>query len=249
MIRIGLLGFGRAGQAVATALMQDPRLKLCWVARSHEPDPSAVVPGTTIPIFGTSDVHIGDWMDLFPVDALVDFSRSESVYAYGEEVRKRKLMLINAVSHHEQSVLDYIAHIGTEAPVVCSPNITIGINFLMMAARFLKTVSPGVDIAIIEQHFRDKADISGTALRIAQELDLPPQAVTSHRLGGIVGHHEVVFGFPHQTLRISHDAIRREAFGTGAAFALIELSQRPPGVYAFEDLLSLRLREMLFPPS
>ncbi|MFA6489022.1 MAG: dihydrodipicolinate reductase C-terminal domain-containing protein, partial [Sideroxydans sp.] len=61
--------------------------------------------------------------------------------------------------------------------------------------------------------------------------------ITSLRLGGIVGHHEVIFGFPHQTVRLTHESIRREAFGTGAAFALTQLGQRDKGFYTFDDLL------------
>lgn len=32
----------------------------------------------------------------------------------------------------------------------------------------------------------------------------------------IVGHHDVIFGFPHQTVRLIHDSIRPEALGAGA---------------------------------
>ena len=63
------------------------------------------------------------------------------------------------------------------------------------------------------------------------------EKITALRLGGIVGHHEVIFGFPHQTLRITHDSIRREAFGTGAAYALTILNQVPIGFYTYEQLL------------
>jgi 4-hydroxy-tetrahydrodipicolinate reductase len=248
-IKVGLVGYGRAGRAVAEALLQEPGIELCWVARRHAPDPSCSVAGTDIPILGTDDVHIGDWIDLFPVDALIDFSRSESVFMYGEEVRKRQLLLVNAISHHGEEALAYMALLGITSPVLCSPNITIGINFLMLASRLLRTISPQADVAIIEQHFREKPGISGSAQKLAQALGLPSEAVTSLRLGGIVGHHEVIFGFPHQTLRMTHEAIRREAFGTGAAFALRALSRMPPRLYSFEDLLMDRFRQQLLPPS
>ena len=71
------------------------------------------------------------------------------------------------------------------------------------------------------------------------------ERVTSLRVGGIVGHHEVIFGFPHQTVRLIHDSIRREAFGTGAAFALQELAQRDKGFYRFDDLLLEKIRTQL----
>ena len=100
-------------------------------------------------------------------------------------------------------------------------------------------------IEIIEQHFRDKPEVSGPARRMANTLDLDEARTTSLRLGGIVGHHEVVFGFPHQTVRLTHDSIRREAFGTGAAFALRELREREPGFYTMEDLTAGVMRGQL----
>lgn len=60
--------------------------------------------------------------------------------------------------------------------------------------------------------------------------------ITSLRLGGIVGHREVIFGFPHQTVRLIHDSIRREAFDTGATFALEQLATCGKGFYIFDDL-------------
>jgi 4-hydroxy-tetrahydrodipicolinate reductase len=90
--------------------------------------------------------------------------------------------------------------------------------------------------------------MSGTARKIAKTLDLDHDRITSLRLGGIVGLHEVIFGFPHQTVRITHESIRREAFGTGAAFALGELSKQPYGFYTFDDLLMTMIREQLTQP-
>jgi len=129
--------------------------------------------------------------------------------------------------------------------VLCSPNITLGINFLILSARMLRGIAPFADVEILEQHFREKPEMSGTARKIAKTLDLDHDRITSLRLGGIVGHHEVVFGFPHQTVRLTHDSIRREAFGTGAAFALRELRTREPGVYTMEDLIAGVMRERL----
>jgi 4-hydroxy-tetrahydrodipicolinate reductase len=80
---------------------------------------------------------------------------------------------------------------------------------------------------------------------MARTLDLDEARITSLRLGGIVGHHEVVFGFPHQTVRLTHDSIRREAFGTGAAFALRELRQREAGFYTMEELIAGVMRGQL----
>ena len=65
------------------------------------------------------------------------------------------------------------------------------------------------------------------------------------RLGGIIGHHEVIFGFPYQTVRLIHNSIERKAFGTGAAFALGQLALCDTGFYTFDDLLMKLVRKQL----
>ncbi|MFA6904324.1 MAG: dihydrodipicolinate reductase C-terminal domain-containing protein, partial [Gallionellaceae bacterium] len=135
--------------------------------------------------------------------------------------------------------------LGRDTRVLCSPNITLGINFLIAAAKLLRKIAPFADVEIVEQHFREKPEVSGTARRIAETLDVDGERITSLRLGGIVGHHEVIFGFPHQTVRLTHDSIRREAFGTGAAFALEQLARCDKGFYSFDDMLLRMMRAEL----
>ncbi|MFZ2297893.1 MAG: dihydrodipicolinate reductase C-terminal domain-containing protein [Aquabacterium sp.] len=247
MIKVGLMGYGKAGQAVAEVLKGDPRFELVWIAKRHalpegHPQPLG------LPVFAMSQGDFGAWLDAHPVDALVDFSTAESIHLYGEEVRKRHLTLVSAISAYSDESLAYARTLGEQARVLCSPNITLGINFLILSARMLRGIAPFADVEILEQHFREKPEMSGTARKIAQTLDLDNDRITSLRLGGIVGLHEVIFGFPHQTVRITHESIRREAFGTGAAFALGELSKRPYGFYTFDDLLMTMIREQLTQP-
>lgn len=245
MQKIGLMGYGKAGKAVASVLAQDPRYQLRWIAK-REAAPGAHLDGhPEVPLVGLEGLNLAHWFDAHPVDAIVDFSDADTVYRYGEEVKARGLALVSAISAYSDAHLDYLRSLSTSARVMSSPNITLGINFLMMSAKFLQTIAPFADVEIIEQHFREKPEVSGTARKIAQSLNLEENRISSLRLGGIVGHHEVVFGFPHQTVRLIHDSIRREAFGTGAAFALTELANCPPGFYTFDDLLLRKLKAAL----
>lgn len=118
-----------------------------------------------------------------------------------------------------------------------SPNITLGVNYLLFAAKFLKKIAPWVDIEIIEEHFKGKDGISGTAIKIAEALDLDKSNINSLRAGGIVGKHEIVFGFPYQTVRLVHESISREAFGNGVIFVAENLINKKNGLYNFEDIL------------
>jgi len=245
MIKVGLIGFGKAGQAVAEVLSGDPRFNLCWIARRSNPPSAHSLSTNSVPIIGMGKLNLSDWLDAHPVDALVDFSMPEAVYLYGEEVRQRKLMLVSAISSYGEKELEYLRQLGEDTRVLCSPNITLGINFLIFAAKLLRSIAPFADVEILEQHFKEKPEVSGTAKKIAESLCVSGEKITSLRLGGIVGHHEVIFGFPYQTVRLVHDSIKREAFGTGAAFALSELATCEKGLYTFDDLLMKKMRVQL----
>ena len=223
----------------------DPRFDLRWIAKRSSVIGAQTLAGSEIPIVGLDAVNFSGWLDIRPVDAIVDFSAPQSLAVYGEELRRRKLMLVSAISAYDAEQLRYARNLGQDTRVLCSPNITLGINFLIMAAKLLRNIAPFADVEILEQHFKEKPEVSGTAKEIAESLELGSEKITSLRLGGIVGHHEVIFGFPYQTVRLTHESIKREAFGTGAAFALGELALRDVGFYTFEDLMMKKLREQL----
>ncbi len=236
-IRVGLIGYGKAGYAVANVFSNDPRYELRWIARANISKEAQYHPHTTIPVLSTNKYSFKELIEQSEVDALVDFSNSGSLREYGEIVREKGVTLLSAVSNYSREELEYAQELAENARVLCSPNMTLGINFLIVAARMLRRIAPFADVEILEQHFREKPEISGTARKIANMLEIDDERITSLRLGGIVGHHEVIFGFPHQTVRLTHESIRREAFGTGAAFVLERLSKCKIGFYSFEEIL------------
>jgi 4-hydroxy-tetrahydrodipicolinate reductase len=244
-MRVGLIGYGKAGSAVAQVLSQDPRYTLEWIATRSGTQTSVMLGDIGIPVTTLSQDGLAHWLDQHPIDALVDFSNDEAAAIYADEVARRGLTLVTAISSYNEEQLAALRALGEHAKVLCSPNITVGINFLIMAARLLREIAPHADVEILEQHFRDKPEVSGTAKKIAESLDVGSDKITSMRLGGIVGHHEVIFGFTYQTVRLIHDSIKREAFGTGAAFALNELRNCPRGFYTFDDLLMKRMHAQI----
>lgn len=242
-MRVGLVGYGRAGRAVATVLAREPGIDLQWIAQRSDGDASTPTPPAAL--LSLQRTPVEDLLDQHPVDAVVDFSSAKGIFQYGEAVRRRGVSVVTAISAYEAPTLDYLRALGQSCRVLSSPNITLGINFLMLAARMLRSIAPFADVEILEEHFREKPEVSGTARKLAQQLEVSDQRVTSLRIGGIVGHHEVIFGFPHQTVRIVHDSIDRQAFGTGAAFALRELAKLPIGFYSYDDLMMRLVREQL----
>lgn len=243
-MRLGLIGFGKTGKAVASVILQSKEHTLEWVLRQKEQlNQRSVSEFLGIQseeagvIYSSSKIEIGELLDNHPVDAIIDFSSKSGIHLYGKPASKRKIKIISAISHYDEKEKNLLKKLSTKTAVFWSPNITLGVNYLTIAAKFLKKIAPWVDIEIIEEHFKGKSGVSGTAIRIAKVLDLSEVEINSIRVGGIIGKHEVVVGFPYQTVRIIHESISREAFGTGALYAANSLLNKTKGLFRFEDIL------------
>ena len=251
-MKVGILGFGRAGRPVASVLLESKKTNLQWVLRRsqrlvHRSVPEYLGIESEEPglIYSTDEFTPAELLDQHPVEAIVDFSSASGLDYYGAEAAKRGISIVSAISHYPEDQLARIHQLAEQTCVMHSPNITVGINFLIIAAKILKNIAPYTDIEVIEEHFRSKAEVSGTARIIARELGLEEDAIKSVRAGGIIGVHEIMFGFPYQTVRLKHESITREAFGNGILFALENLKGKPKGFYTMEDLLLpfFRLRD------
>lgn len=243
-MKVGLVGFGKTGKAVASILLDSPTAHLSWVLRrskalEHRSVPEFLGVESTEPgmIFSVAEFSARELLDIHPVDVIVDFSAPDGIDYYGDEAGRRGISIISAVSEYPAATLDRMKQIAKGTKVIYSPNITLGINFLLIAAKILKNIAPNTDIEIIEEHYKKKPEISGTAKIIAKHLDIEESAIKTVRAGGIIGTHEVLFGFPYQTVRLKHESISREAFGSGIQFILDNLPSRRTGLYTMEDLL------------
>lgn len=243
-MKLGLMGFGRTGKLVASFLLQNDDVTLEWVVRSSR----RMEHRSVAEFLGIRDREPGQiWskdefpaerlLDEHPVDAIIDFSSVNGIDWYGEAASRRGIAIVTAISTYPPEKIGLLQALARDTRVLWSPNITIGINFLMLASRVLKRIAPYTDVEIVEEHFKAKNETSGTAKRIAEYIDLPLDAIKSIRAGGIIGTHEVIFGFPFQTVRLRHESISREAFGNGALFAARNLAGKPAGLYSMEDLL------------
>ena len=182
-MKIGLIGYGKAGSAVAAILGQDPRYRLAWIANRSGAPHSVSVGDNDLPVIPLDAVTLGAWLDAHPVDALVDFSNAAAAHVYGEQVMRRGLILVTAISSYTPGEMAYVQALGAHSRVLCSPNITVGINFLILAAKMLREIAPFADVEILEQHFRDKPEVSGTAKKIAQSLLVDDEKIVSMRPG------------------------------------------------------------------
>lgn len=243
-MKVGLVGFGKTGKAVASVILQHASFSLEWVFRKRKLQENmsaaeilgieSADPGR---VFSNITITGGDLLDRHPVDIIIDFSDVMGIYTYGQAAGDRGVKIISAISHYADAEKAYLKKLSVRTAVFWSPNITLGVNYLLYAAKLLKKIAPWVDIQIIEEHFKGKAGVSGTAVKIAEALDLEDSVINSVRAGGIVGKHEVIFGFPYQTVRLIHESISREAFGNGVVFVAENIRYKKEGLYNFDDIL------------
>lgn len=244
MVNVGLLGFGKTGRVIAGELLKEPGIRLNWVVRgthSEEGEYAGQFLGMHKDegqIFSADRINYREFFKEHPVDIIVDFSHYSTIDDYFEAIKESKQGLISAISNYPESGIRKIEELSKTAPVLYSPNITLGVNFLIVISEVLQKIAPWADIEIIEEHFRNKPEVSGTALRIADVLGLDHQThVNSIRIGGIVGKHEVIFGLPNQTIRLTHETSNRAAFGQGIIFGINYLHEKRAGLYSMDQII------------
>lgn len=250
-IRVGLFGFGQAGKLAAREILLDPECDLSWVVRRQWRKPVDAVsdifdlPGDRGTAFTLADVMDPGFFKRHPVDCIIDFSDASGVDVYAHAAR-RGISVVSAVSHYDDAHMERLHGMSSKASVLWSPNITLGINFIMTMGKIFRAMVPHADVQIVEEHFAAKKGVSGTALRLASALDVDPsECVRSVRAGGIVGRHQLIFGMPNQTLRFTHESVSRAVFGRGAILAAKWLRGRGPGFFSMEEMMADRIRDAI----
>ena len=242
-MKVGLIGFGKTGKIVAGEILKDQTLSLEWVLKKSDEylgmyaSDLLELDDHRGKIYSIQHTNVEHLLDRHMVDVIIDFSSKQGVQIY-KAVANRGIKIVSAVSNYDQDQLFELKMLGNETAIIHSPNITLGINFLMSVAKALKVIMPNADIEIVEEHFRGKKEVSGTAVRIAQTLGIAAnEHISSIRAGGIVGKHEIIFGLSNQIIRLTHESISRTAFGEGAIYAANWLNKRKNGLYSMEDVL------------
>lgn len=190
-------------------------------------------------------------------DVVMDFSHHSAisdVLAYAKGIGAAAV--IGTTGHTEAEKAEILAA-SQEIPVFYSGNMSLGIAVLCRLAQQAAAAFPDADIEIVEVHHNRKVDApSGTAHMLFQAVQqVRPQAiehcgragegkrtreeigVSSLRLAGIVGIHEIHICTPTQQLVLRHEAFDRGMFADGALEAAAFLAGKQPGIYNMENLL------------
>ena len=254
---------GRMGRRIIEIASQDPEVEV--VGGVEHPD---CIPSLDLgEALGKEDLRgrpltsrIEEVVDL--CDVIVEFSGNTTAAVSHTKIAslEGKASVIGTTGFTESEVRE-IEDCSKNAPVLLSPNMSLGVNLLFklveMVGKVLK--GKGFDVEVVEIHHRFKKDApSGTAVKLAdiirrsmglkrvvhgregisirEEGDIGVMAL---RGGDVVGDHTVHFlGFG-ERIEITHRATSRDTFAKGAVEAAKWVKGREPGMYSMLDVIGL----------
>lgn len=193
-------------------------------------------------------------------DVIIDFSNHEAVPDLLRYCIRTKTPVVIATTALTEECRQLLKKASAQIPVFFSANMSLGINVL---AKALKAITPALEeqfnIEIIEKHHNQKKDSpSGTALLLADavndaclekktylygrhgkadECKLTELGIHAVRGGTIPGEHTVIYAGPDEVIELTHTALSRNIFASGALKAAAFLANQKPGLYHMEDLV------------
>ena len=188
---------------------------------------------------------------------VVDFSHHTAAPQAAAYAVQNRCALVVGTTGHTPEEKAAILEAAKEIPVFYAGNMSLGIAVLCRLAKQAAQCFPEADIEIVEIHHNRKVDApSGTAKMLFEAVkEARPKAVahcgrsgegkrtadevgiSSLRMGGIVGIHEVHICTESQRLTLRHEACDRGMFADGAVEAAKFLQGKPAGLYDMNQLL------------
>ncbi|CAA7599486.1 4-hydroxy-tetrahydrodipicolinate reductase [Acididesulfobacillus acetoxydans] len=261
MIKVCLIGLGRTGKEIARVLLQQQDLTLTMAVCSPYSDKpgkdlGSILNGNDTGIIMKSSLNLAEQLENSRPDVAIDFTNPESTLDHAEILGRLRIPLVvgtTGFSELQQRKLMYITR-KYRTGIISAPNITLGVNVLMVLTNLTASILDGYDCTIVESHFKQKKDApSGTAVKIANEVlkgrsgtgvnlhELDHREVPIHaiRAGGIIGRHSVVLAGEFDKIEITHEAFARTAFALGALKAVRFICGKI-GYYEMDEVLDLK---------
>lgn len=256
MMRVCLMGLGKTGKEVARVLLEQEDIRLVAAVCSPGSDKKGKDLGEVIgsPLTGIQ-VESADNLEevVFKAkpDIVVDFSSPEATMKNARIFSRMKVNIVIATTGFSRFALKklFVLTRKYHTGIVYAPNITLGVNVLMLLTHIASGILNNYDFQIMEIHHKRKKDApSGTALKIAGEIEKGLRSsgaregeeipITAVRAGGVVGKHEVMIIGEEDKIEISHESFSRRAFAAGAIKA-VRFLYKKSGYYEMADVLDL----------
>jgi 4-hydroxy-tetrahydrodipicolinate reductase len=198
-------------------------------------------------------------------DVVIDFTHAATAAIHAEAMARVGTPWVlgtSGLSAQDESAVDQAAE---TIPVVYAANFGPGVNLLLAIARQLGAALPAdqYDAEIVEMHHRQKVDApSGTAVALGRAVAAgrgvglesvmqsgrdghtgprPSGAIgfAALRGGQVVGEHTLLFAAAGEHIALTHRALDRRAFASGAVRAAGWVVGQPPGRYGMAEVMGL----------
>ncbi len=261
MIRVAVHGAaGRMGKTLIRLLSEEGFLLAAAIESPSHPalgsdaGESAGIGRLSIPLSA-------DPAAIEKADVVIDFSVPEATAALSRIIARAAKPAVVGTTGLSQSEIKSLEDAARRAPILYSPNMSIGVNLLTRLVIEAAKRLPDFDIEIFEAHHRFKADApSGTAIKLARSaaeargakfdevvrysMILPDSKrkvgeinIQSARSGDIVGEHTVFLVGLGERLELTHRATSRDNFARGALKAAKWVVGKDPGLYDMGNVL------------
>ena len=256
MTRVCLIGLGRTGTEIARIILDEHDLKLVAVVCSEFSSKAGKDIGD---ILGTSEKGIKVYTSnqfeevilRHKPDIIVDFSNTKATMMNVRLISEMKIGLVIGTTGFSKNDIMRLKVLARKngSGILCAPNITLGVNVMMLLSNIAARILTDYDFEISEAHHRNKKDSpSGTALKIAAEVEKGLESsgvslvgeipIHATRAGGIVGRHELMIAGDNDKIEIIHESFSRKAFAAGALRGIRFLKGKK-GFYEMKDVLDL----------
>ena len=258
MIRVCISGLGKTGKEIAKVLLEQADIKLVSAICSQESDKKGKDLGEVIGHANTGIIMEGsDNLEqiIFRTrpDVVVDFSSPDAALKNAKVFSQMRVNIVIGTTGFSKIGLKKLFVLANKHRngIVYAPNITLGVNVLMLLTNLAANILNNYDFQITEIHHKHKKDSpSGTAKKIAVEIEKGLTAsgntdenrqipITAVRAGGVVGKHEVMIIGEDDKIEISHESFSRRAFALGAIKAVMFVKGKS-GYFEMSDVLNLK---------
>lgn len=212
---------GKMGQAIARLIAQHPSKNLVVCATRN-----------------STQAQVKE-----PFDLVIDFSTPQGAQEAFLLAKKYKKPFLTGTTNLPEVFL-FKLQSEEKIPVFYAPNVSLSVYFFTELIKQACKMFPGYQKALHEIHHVHKKDApSGTAKRIAAEIDLPAGQITYERLGETVGTHRATLSSDLDEIILTHRATNRDLFAASVLDIAAWLVKRPGGFYTMSDFATFKLKE------
>lgn len=257
MIKVCISGLGRTGKEIAKSILNIDGIHLVSVicspnSKSLNKDLGQILGIDNTGIIISSSDNLEEVIFRNKPDVVIDFSNPKSALKNAIVFSKYRVNIVIGTTGFSPYALKKIFVLTRKYKngIVYAPNITLGVNVLMLLTNLSASLLNNYDFQITEVHHKNKLDSpSGTAKKIACEIQGGLKSVgidisdfnipiNSVRAGGVIGKHEVMIVGEEDKIEIIHESFSRKAFAQGAIKAA-QFIHRKSGYYEMRDVLDL----------